>query len=108
VYGSSNPSPAPLATPELEPAPSPGEAIERSLRAQAEGDEAAYRRVVVFRPPGGYMDVSLRAQFAGARLHRAVRECGVTGKRVADARSTADAAANAHALEGRNDRVLGR
>src|SRR3954470_7324945 len=63
--------PSPAAT--IEPASSPGDALERSMRAQADGDEATYRKVVVFRPPGGYTDVSARVTFAAARLHRAVR-----------------------------------
>lgn len=35
----------------MDPAPTPGGAYEQAMRAIAEGDEAACRGIVVFRPP---------------------------------------------------------
>ena len=87
--GPANPSPrqqAASAAPEVfEPAPAPGEAFARAMRAWSEGDEAAYRERVVFRPPALLAEAQVRVYFAAARLHRAVRDRGVTGRRVRDA-----------------------
>jgi hypothetical protein len=57
----------------------------RAYEALADGDEAAYRRLVLFRPPCAYVEANARLQLASARLYRAVRDHHVTGKRVRDA-----------------------
>ena len=69
----------------IRPAPTPAEAFERAMRAMAAGDEAAYRRIVVFAPPSRVAEAQARERFASARLHRAVGEHGVTGRRVCGA-----------------------
>jgi hypothetical protein len=63
----------------------PGDALIRSIEALTDGDEAAYRRIVVFAEPSAYAQALARQTLAGARLHRAVRDHGVTGKRVRSA-----------------------
>ena len=68
-----------------EPAETPGEAAERTVRALVAADERAYRRVTLIRSPAGYADGCIRWVFASFRLHRAVREHGVTSWRVRDA-----------------------
>src|SRR3954454_19036920 len=69
----------------LDPAPTPADAFERAVRAMAEGDEEAWRRIVVYQPPRVVAEAQALSRFAGARLHRAVRENGVAGRRVRDA-----------------------
>jgi hypothetical protein len=59
--------------------------MERAMQAMADGDEAACRRAVLMKPPHGYSESCLRGGLASARLHRAVREHGVTGQRLRDA-----------------------
>src|SRR5688500_18575780 len=71
--------------PDARGAASPGEAYERLIQATADADEQACRNVTVVAPPGGFADASIDALFASFRLHRAVREKGVTGKRVRSA-----------------------
>jgi hypothetical protein len=55
------------------------------MRAFAEGDEEAYRSVLVYRPPAALVEQQARLHFASVRLHRAVKEHGVSGRRVRDA-----------------------
>jgi hypothetical protein len=71
------------ATPE--PATSPGDALERSMRAWFDADEQVYRRVTLIKSPEGYSDAYVQWAFASFRLHRAVREHGVTGRRLREA-----------------------
>jgi hypothetical protein len=66
------------AGPALEPAPTPGEALARSIGAIANADEQAYRRIAQIRSPEGHSDAAVRWQFAASRLHQAVRDHGVT------------------------------
>ncbi len=77
--------PAAAATRPAAPAATPGEALARSMQAMADIDEAAYRRATVIESPTGYSDAYTRMMFASYRLRRAVREHGVTGRRVRDA-----------------------
>src|SRR5438105_14685070 len=65
----------------VRPAPTPAEAFERATRAMADGDETAWRRAVAYRSPSMVAEAEAHTSFASARLHRAVREHGVTGRR---------------------------
>ena len=69
----------------LQPAPTPGEALERAMHAIAQGDEAAYRRTTDVRSPHGFAEAHVRLIFASARLHKAVREHNVKAQRTRDA-----------------------
>ncbi|MGB7158488.1 MAG: hypothetical protein WBD40_10515 [Tepidisphaeraceae bacterium] len=69
----------------LQPAPTPGEALERAAHAMALGDEAAYRQAAVIRSPSRFSEMQVRSIFASARLHKAVREHNVKGERTREA-----------------------
>ncbi|MBC7784847.1 MAG: hypothetical protein H7144_13495 [Burkholderiales bacterium] len=68
-----------------DPAPTPGDALQRWWQAMAIGDEKAFSRRVVFRSATGYCNIYARWVFASARLHEAAmkhklkRERGVRG-----------------------------
>jgi hypothetical protein len=69
----------------LQPAPTPGEAVERSMQAMVDSDEAKYRQSVDVKSPSGYSEACTRWTFASARLHKAVRDHNVTGQRLREA-----------------------
>jgi hypothetical protein len=57
----------------------------RSAAAMAGGDEASFRRITAIRSPHGYCEGYFRWGLASQRLHRAIREHGVTGKPIRSA-----------------------
>jgi hypothetical protein len=55
------------------------------MRAWMDADETAYRRTTLIVSPEGYSEACVRWAFASFRLHRAVREHAVTGRRLREA-----------------------
>lgn len=78
-------TPTTRTAPALQPAATPGEALERAMRAIVYSDEAGYRRAVDLRSPHGYSEGYARLTFASARLRKAVRENDVTARRLREA-----------------------
>ncbi len=70
---------------QMQPAPSPSEAMERAVAAMAEGDDVAFRRITAIRSPHGYSEGHFRWGLASQRLHRAIRQHGVTRQRIRSA-----------------------
>lgn len=66
---------------EIDPAKTPGLAVERWLHSMTANDEAAYHAIVLIVSPHRYSESYSRMTFAGYRLHEAVQKHQVKGER---------------------------